>query len=189
MSPLAWLRRNRLRVKRLVAFADLDDDARRALLDLGRTQGAENVAVRRGPHVDASARISPLASIRFGERVSIGARATIGPFCCVWGGWSSTWARVGADALLAPGVVLVAGNHGIAGRGPVREQPFEELDVEIGAGAWIGAHAVIVGSRVGVGAVVGAGAVVLGDVPDYAIAVGSPARVVGMREIDVAIAR
>jgi acetyltransferase-like isoleucine patch superfamily enzyme len=29
--------------------------------------------------------------------------------------------------------------------------------------------------------------VVLDDVPDYAIAVGSPARVVGMRETDVAV--
>jgi acetyltransferase-like isoleucine patch superfamily enzyme len=187
MSPLTWLRRNRLRVKRLMAFADLDDDARRALMELGRTQGVENVAVRRGAHVDESARISPLASIRFSERVEIAARATVGPFCCVWGGWSRTWARVGADALLAPGVVLVAGNHGMTGSGPIRDQPFEELDVEIGAGAWIGAHAVIVGCRVGDGAVVGAGAVVLDDVPDYAIAVGSPARVVGMRETDVAV--
>lgn len=189
MSPLAWLRGCRLRAKRLIAFADLDDDARRALIELARTQGAENVAARRGAHIDASAHISPLASIRFSERVAIGARATIGPFCCVWGGWSRTWARVEADALLAPGVVLVAGNHGMHGRGPIRDQPFEELDVEIGAGAWIGAHAVIVGCRVGVGAVVGAGAVVLDDVPDYAIAVGSPARVVGMRGADVAVTR
>jgi acetyltransferase-like isoleucine patch superfamily enzyme len=58
---------------------------------------------------------------------------------------------------------------------------MEELDVEIGAGAWIGAHAVIIGCRVGAGAVVGANSVVTSDVPDHAIAVGAPARVVGRR--------
>jgi acetyltransferase-like isoleucine patch superfamily enzyme len=120
--------------------------------------------------------------LRFVERVEIGDRANIGPYCCVWGGWSTTWARVGPDALLAPGVVLVAGNHGTDGAGPVRDEPFVELDVEVGEGAWVGAHSTVVGCRVGKGAVVGASSVVLEDVPDYAIAVGAPARVVGYRK-------
>ncbi|HET7312390.1 MAG TPA: hypothetical protein VFJ17_13800 [Mycobacteriales bacterium] len=181
MNPIDALRLARRRHRRLRAFADLPDDARRALLDLARVQGKENVAARHSATIDATAIISPFATLRFLDRVEIGPRATIGPFCCVWGGWSRTWARVGADALLSPGVILVAGNHGIDGRGPIRDEPFEELDVEIGEGAWIGAHAVVVGCRVGRGAVVGAGAVVLSDIPDHAIAVGSPARVIGMR--------
>jgi acetyltransferase-like isoleucine patch superfamily enzyme len=106
----------------------------------------------------------------------------VGPVCCIWGGWSRTWARVGEDALLSPGVVLVAGNHRTEGRAPIRDLGFDELDVEIGRGAWVGAHAVVIGCRVGAGAVFGAGAVVVDDVPDGAIAVGSPARVVGRRE-------
>jgi acetyltransferase-like isoleucine patch superfamily enzyme len=176
------------RYRRLRQLADLDDDARAALVAYARVQGAENAAVRRSAHIDPSAHISPLATIRFAERVEIGARATIGPFCCVWGGWSRTWARVEADALLAPGVVLVAGNHGIGGTGPIRNEPFEERDVTVGTGAWVGAHAVIVGARVGRGAVIGAGAVVLSDIPDHAIAVGSPARVVGKRGDDAGVA-
>lgn len=181
MSPLSRARRARERWRALAALADLPPDARRALVDLARVQGEENVAPRRAVGVAGSAHISPLASIRFAERVEIGPRANVGPYCCIWGGWSRTWARVGADALLSPGVVLVAGNHGTDGTGPVRDQPFDERDVEIGDGAWIGAHAVVVGCRVGRGAVVGAGAVVLEDVPDHAIAVGAPARVVGKR--------
>lgn len=47
-------------------------------------------------------------------------------------------------------------------------------------GASIGSNATIVsGVTIGVGAMVGAGAVVSKDVPDYAIVVGVPARVVG----------
>jgi acetyltransferase-like isoleucine patch superfamily enzyme len=178
------LRAARQRWGRLGMLADLSVDERRALVQLARVQAKENLVARGVGDIDPGAWISPTASIRFAERVRIDAGATVGPFCCVWGGWSTTWVRIGKDALLSPGVVLVAGNHDISGTGPVREQGFEELDVEIGDGAWIGAHAVVVGCRVGNGAVIGANAVVTQDVPDRAIAVGAPARIVGWRTDD-----
>jgi acetyltransferase-like isoleucine patch superfamily enzyme len=180
------IRPSRIRraLQMLRVWATLDDDVRDALLNVGRTVARENVAARRSPTIAGDAIISPLASLRFTERVEIGSRATVGPWCAVWGGWSRTWARVGAKALLSPGVVLVAGNHGTAGTGPIREQPFDEADVEIGEGAWIGSHVTVIGCRVGAGAVVGSGSVVTADIPDLAVAVGSPARVIGWRTAD-----
>lgn len=153
-----------------------------ALAALADWAADENLRPRRSPGIDPAAVVSPLASLRFAERVAIGPRANVGPYACVWGGWSTTWARVGAGALLGPGAVLVAGNHRTAGPGAIRDLGFDERDVEVGDGAWIGAHAVIVGCRVGAGAVVAAGSVVLEDVPERAIAAGAPARVVGQRE-------
>ncbi|MCW2542745.1 MAG: acyltransferase [Frankiales bacterium] len=163
-------------------LSSLDEDVRQGIYAMGRVVSAEHVVARRSPTISTQCTISPLASLRFVERVSIGDRANVGPYCCVWGGWSTAWARVGVGALLSPGVVLVAGNHGTEGTGPVRDEPLIELDVEVGDGAWIGAHATIVGCRVGRGAVVGASAVVLEDVPDFAIAVGAPAKVIGYRK-------
>lgn len=52
--------------------------------------------------------------------------------------------------------------------------------IEIGDNVFIGAHAIVMkGVRIGQGAVVGAASVVCKDVPEYAIVVGNPARVVG----------
>ena len=182
--PARIARRSRDLLALLRQLSRLSPDERKGLIDLSRWAGEENVRARRVGAIAETAIVSPLASFRFVERVEVGDRAAIGPYCCIWGGWSRTWARVGDRALLSPGVVLVAGNHRIDGTGPIRDNGFDELDVEVGEDAWVGAHSVIVGCRVGRGAVVGANSVVLEDVPDFAIAVGVPARVVGTRADD-----
>ncbi|MEP6735466.1 MAG: acetyltransferase [Chryseolinea sp.] len=52
-------------------------------------------------------------------------------------------------------------------------------NVRIGEGAWIGAGATVVpGRTIGRWATVGAGATVVEDVPDYAVVVGTPARII-----------
>lgn len=63
---------------------------------------------------------------------------------------------------------------------PILVQPMEfKGNVRIEAGSFIGVNAVIhPGVTIGAHAVVGASAVVLTDVPDYAVAVGNPARIV-----------
>ena len=51
--------------------------------------------------------------------------------------------------------------------------------VEVGEGAFIAAGAtVILGRRIGAWATVGAGAVIIQDVPDYAVVVGNPGRII-----------
>lgn len=51
--------------------------------------------------------------------------------------------------------------------------------VSIGEGSYIGINAVIVGDvKIGKHCVIGANSVVTKDVPDYCVAVGSPARVI-----------
>lgn len=54
-------------------------------------------------------------------------------------------------------------------------------DTIIGNDCWIGTDATLLsGTNLGNGVIVGAGAVVSGSIPDYAIVVGNPARVVKM---------
>jgi acetyltransferase-like isoleucine patch superfamily enzyme len=63
---------------------------------------------------------------------------------------------------------------------PIREQPGVWPRVTVGRDSWIGDRAVIL-ADVGKHCVIGAGSVVTKAVPDYAIAVGVPAKVVRYR--------
>ncbi len=61
--------------------------------------------------------------------------------------------------------------------------------IEIGHDTWIGHGAVVMpGVTIGTGAIIGSGAVVTKDVPDFAVAVGVPARTIRQRFPD-AVAR
>ncbi len=78
----------------------------------------------------------------------------------------------------AANVQLISNNHDEYDRQILTCRP-----ILIKEGAWIGAGATVLpGVCVGKHAIVGAMSVVTKDVPDYAVAVGSPARIV--KELD-----
>lgn len=78
------------------------------------------------------------------------------------------------DVQIAGNVSLLSNNHDMYDRAILLCKP-----IAIRQGAWIGANAVVLpGVEVGRFAVVGAGSVVTKDVPDYAVVVGNPARVI-----------
>jgi acetyltransferase-like isoleucine patch superfamily enzyme len=107
----------------------------------------------------------------------IGRNVYIGPFCCL------------GDVTLEDDVLLgshVSVTNGSAQHGtdrldvPIREQPGEWPRVTIGRDTWVGDRAVIM-ADVGAQCIIGAGAVVTSPIPDRAVAVGVPAKVVRWR--------
>ncbi len=80
------------------------------------------------------------------------------------------------DVQIAANVQLLSNNHDVYDRQVLTCKP-----ILIQEGAWIGAGATILpGVSIGKYAVVGAASVVTKDVPDYAIVVGNPAKVIKM---------
>ena len=83
-------------------------------------------------------------------------------------------------AQIAANVQLLSNNHD-----PYDLQVLTCKPVLIKEGAWIGAGATVLpGVCVGKHAVVGAASVVTKDVPDYAVVVGNPAKVIKMLDED-----
>lgn len=62
---------------------------------------------------------------------------------------------------------------------PITKQPIKQLrPVVIGEGSWLGEHVCVIGASVGKHCVIGANSVVTHDIPDYCVAVGSPAHII-----------
>ncbi len=119
--------------------------------------------------IDQTAAISRFATYGKGnmflQRTIVQAMSRLGDHVIV-----NTGAQIDHDCIIedyvhvAPGVVLCGG-------------------VQVGEGTLIGAGAVAIpGTKIGKWAVVGAGAVVTRDLPDYALAVGNPARIVRLEK-------
>lgn len=88
--------------------------------------------------------------------------------------------HIGKNVLIADKVFISDCSHEYADVNlPVIQQPVKILSpVSIGDGSWIGENVCILGASVGKHCVIGSNSVVTRDIPDYAVAVGNPARVI-----------
>jgi virginiamycin A acetyltransferase len=138
--------------------------------------------LRRAFYRGTVARFGTDAVVSFGtvfssSKVSVGDNVYIGILC------SLGEVTLEDDVLVGSHVSITNGNrqHGTSRLDiPVREQPGEWPRVKIGTDTWIGERAIVM-ADVGKHCIIGAGAVVTKPIPDFAIAVGSPARIVGDR--------
>lgn len=141
-----------------------------------RVVGEERISIGSGVFVGAGSWFqafdSQTSKIEIGDGTSIAGNCVLSAAVSI---------RIGKRVLFARNVYIADHMHafedpnlavldqGIDRRGPV----------EIADGAWLGQNVVIgPGVRVGRGAVIGANSVALDDVPDRAVAVGAPARVI-----------
>lgn len=123
---------------------------------------------------------------------------TIRPYAQIWGGairikeGSEIGERcrisiinsleIGCKVLLSPNVYITDCDHEYRNKDiPVIDQGIVQRGqtVTIGDGSYIGINAVIVGNvKIGKYCVIGANSVVTKDIPDYCVAVGSPAKII-----------
>lgn len=125
------------------------------------------------------------------SKISVG-KKTYGPINCVSTGGTDSVLKIGSYVSIAKGTkFLLSGEHNL---NTISTYPFKAAgfklspeggskgDILVGDDVWIGENALILsGVKIGRGAVVGAASLVTKDIPPYAIAVGSPAKVIRYR--------
>jgi acetyltransferase-like isoleucine patch superfamily enzyme len=113
-----------------------------------------------------------------GPVMRLGDNVGVRPFCTISAAESIV---IEDNVVLSAFTTVIDSDHTWRGEGEsVLQNPLQTSPVRIGQGTWIGERvAVLRGSNIGRSCVIGANSVVNGEIPDYSIAVGAPARVVG----------
>jgi acetyltransferase-like isoleucine patch superfamily enzyme len=192
LASLRWIVRNRavtpwylVRYWRLLRFRVANPHVvLRGMVFLGKgveveaRRGYARLELGRWVHIgDGTAIRCHEGSMRIGDKVVFGRNNTVNCYLDV---------EIGAATLVADWVYVTDFDHRTEDvHAPIKDQGIVKSPVRIGPDCWLGVKvSVLRGSRVGRGTVLGANAVVRGDVPEYAIAVGTPARVVRDRKAD-----
>jgi acetyltransferase-like isoleucine patch superfamily enzyme len=166
-----------LRVPRQISLGDgvlIDDNA---ALDVRGVEGRINI----GDRVSIG-RLTTVAA-KYGT-ISLSSGCNIGSYCRIA---TNSSIEIGESVLIGAYCYIGPGNHteGTSNE-PLIERPMEiKGGVSIGAHAWLGARVTVLdGVRIGERAIIGAHSLVMDDVPDDAVAVGIPAKVVRVRRPD-----
>jgi lipopolysaccharide O-acetyltransferase len=146
----------------------------------GEVLGAHKIAigehslVRRGTHLA----VETFAWHRPGPVLRIGDRVGIRPYCMIS---ASEGVEIEDDVIIGAFASVIDSDHAFGDGVPnVMHNPVETGPIRIGRGTWLAERvAVLRGSDIGRCCIVGANSVVRGTLPDYSIAVGAPARIVG----------
>lgn len=150
---------------------------------LSLVPGVTGVFLRRSYYMMALKNCSRDCFISFGTwfshwQATIGSEVYIGERCSIG------MVDIGKQVLIGSNVDILSGkgqHHFDSLDQPIKDQGGRFETVRIGRGSWIGNSTVIL-SDIGTDSVVGAGSVVVNPIPDYAIAVGNPAKVVKSRK-------
>ena len=125
--------------------------------------------------------VSPRCELNY---VSMGRYCSIGPFSRLFGSahpkeWLSSHPFTHQNIF----------QHFVPYKPTMEFKGYSET-TQVGHDVWMGTNVIVLpGTKIGNGAVIGAGAVVAKDVPDYAVVVGNPGRVVKYRFDDTLIER
>jgi len=130
-----------------------------------------------GPQITLSAGMVPGQACLSDPVVRIGNRCLIGKGSGIVGHFGIT---IGDDVWTGHHVYITDQNHGYEDVTlPISQQTMPERQVRIGDGSWLGYGTVVLpGATIGRHVVVGANSVVTGHLPDFSVAVGSPATVI-----------
>lgn len=109
--------------------------------------------------------------------LTIGDKTYIGSFAHIF---CTSQIKIGENVLIADRVYISDNQHSYEDiEKPIISQPILQLNnVHVGDGTWIGENVCIIGANIGKQCVIGANSVVTKSIPDYCVAVGSPAKIV-----------
>jgi acetyltransferase-like isoleucine patch superfamily enzyme len=185
IEPIAWPKVSRAIIKvvrsirRVRYSATFAEFGRRSILDEpSEIVGRESIAISDGVHIHAYGRLEALNCDEDIVRLRIGSGTVAQRYLHI-GAISSV--MIGKGCLLASHVYITDHDHDFSNplEPPISNRRVIAAPVTIGDYVWLGENVTVLkGVKIGQRSVIGAGSIVTRDVPEFSIAVGSPARVI-----------
>ena len=136
-----------------------------------------NNTVFSGVNFLGKAVIEPYCRLSGDPKIIIGDNFYVNAGCHIQGNIT-----FGRNVMIGPKTIMWGRDHGVELGLPMKEQSPIKQDIFIGDDVWIGASVTILkGVTIGNGVVIGAGSVVVKNIPNYAIVVGNPAKIIKYR--------
>ena len=148
-----------------------------------RVDGKENISIHKGVIIQKLSWIAAVPLTKADKcHLMIGEGSIIGHFNHIF---ATCEIEIGKHVLTADKVYISDNQHEYTNINiPILHQKIKQLNkIKIGDGTWIGENVCIIGASVGKNCVVGANSVVTKDIPDYCVAVGTPAKVIKKYDI------
>lgn len=142
-----------------------------------RIDGSRNIVIGHKVIINYKAWLAANSLTGKNAKLIIGDGTSIGNFSHIY---STNLIDIGQKVLIADKVYISDNLHGYLDiNKPIIDQEIiQKNTVYIGEGSWIGENVCIIGASIGRHCVIGANSVVTHDIPDYCVAVGSPAKVI-----------
>lgn len=116
---------------------------------------------------------NPGEGIIIGDNTYIGPRSNLGAAAIL---------SIGERCQIGAGVSFIAENHEFSAGNKIIDQGVKRKGITVSDDCWIGNNCIILdGVEIGKGAVLGAGSVVTKSIPENAVVVGNPAKIIKMR--------
>lgn len=144
--------------------------------------GRKGLTIGKNSSIGAFSRIVVSSGFQnIGEYINIGDQVGIGAYANIGG---SGGVSIGNDTIIGPYFSAHPENHNFSLiETPIRLQGTTRSEIRIGEDCWLGAKVtVLAGVTIGKGSVIAAGSLVTKDIPEYSVALGSPAKVVRRRK-------
>ena len=148
------------------------------MIPSGRFRPLTRVAHRlMGIMYTKTAKVYSTVSVKGLHSVIVGDESFVGDYTVFVGG-SDSMVEIGKRCDISDRVHFVCGSHQI-GDSTRRAGQGTSNSIVVGNGVWIGYGCIILpGVRIGDGSIIGAGSLVNKNIPNNAICVGSPARII-----------
>ncbi len=121
-------------------------------------------------------------TFKYPSEIELGNNCKIGEFSYFVG---KGGLNIGDNLLLGAGTKIITSSHNFEDVDtPIRDQGLQFEPISIGNDVWFGFDVKVFGNtKIGNGVVIGAGSIVKNtEIPDYAVLVGAPAKIIRIRE-------